>query len=211
MPTGKEGRGLVPGGHQKTLRMIATGLARRPAYLLLFGLGVVGGGVSGSVGVMGGGYLQVFAIGSFFIFLLVSAMTVGKVEESFKPAGGPIPDFEANKEFLAGPNAARLSGAWELTWKWGAGDDVDQVTLVVSGATVFGSSYDDEHSRSYWFLGRIDDDGDLPALFWGRDGCGPVGCAFLQRDGRSKFAGTWKGVDKDDEDGHCDVVLERKA
>jgi len=197
---------------QKTFRMIATGLARRPAYLLLFGLGVIGGGVSGSVGVLGDGYFQIFAVGSFFTFLLVSALAVMKVEEYMRPeGGGVIPDLEAKKEFLAGPNAARMSGTWEMVWKWGHGDDLDQVSLVVSGATVFGSCFDDENSRTYWFIGRIDDDGDMPALFWGRDGDGPVGCAFLKRDGHSKFVGTWKGVDKQDQDGHCDVTLERRG
>ena len=97
-----------------------------------------------------------------------------------------------------------------MCWQWPT-VDCDMVTLSVSGTVVFGVSFDDEHKRTYWFLGRIDEDGDLPALFWGRDGNGPVGSAFMKREGHSRFVGTWKGVNKDDEDGHCDVTLERKG
>jgi hypothetical protein len=198
---------------QKTLRMIAMGLAKRPAYLLIFGLGVIGGGVAGTFSLLTeGGDLSFFIIGCFFTYLIISVMIALKVESNVKPEGNSvIPDAEAQKEFMAGPDASRLSGTWELNWKWEAGEDLDQVTLTISGATVFGTSFDDENNRTYWFIGRIDEDGDMPALFWGRDGNGPVGCAFMKREGHSRFVGTWKGVDKNDEDGHCHVTLEKKG
>lgn len=198
--------------NQKIFKMIATGLARRPAYLLLFGLGFIGCTVAAPVAIMGDGYLQIFSMGGFFLFLVVSAFAVVRVERYLIPEGdGPIPDFQARKEFLSGPNGARLSGAWTLIWHWQLGDDADNVTLVVSGATVFGSSYDDENSRSYWLLGRIDDDGNIPMILWGIDGYGPVGTAYLRKAEGNSLSGSWVGDDKNGKESSCKITLERKA
>jgi len=198
--------------------MIANGLARRPAYLLLFGLGVIGGSVAMAVGVMGDGYFQTFSIGSLFMFMLVSAMAVVKVEEAIQAGVSTIiHDTEAKQQFMDGPNAVRMSGTWTLTWRWStregamAPDDSDVIALAASSSIVFGTSYDDEHGRTYWMIGRIDDEGDMPALFWGANGTGPVGCAFLTRQSVSLFIGSWKGINKNGIAAYCDVIMERKG
>jgi hypothetical protein len=198
-------------GNRKTLRAVANGLARRPAYLLLFGLGIIGGSVAGTVGVLGDSYYQIFAIGSMFIFLIVSATAGMKIEVSIQAASANlIPDEGARQEFGHGPNSIRLSGAWQLHWKKEDGHEHDNIAIVVNGPVVFGSAFDDENVRTYWLLGRITDDGDLSATLWGEDGQGPIGCVFLSKESRELFSGTWKGLGKDGEKGSCDVLLMRR-
>lgn len=187
----------------KTIRAIANGLAKRPAYLLIFGLGVLCASVAGTMGVVGELYLQVFSGGSFFAFMLLSILAIMRVEAIIhKDKERIIPDQQAKEEFFDGPNATRLSGKWVIYWN---DESSDQIILIVKGSTVFGSCYNSCDNNNYWLIGRITLDGDFPAMIWGEDGR-HSGCVYLTKKSNNLFEGTWKGM-RLEEVNICDIFM----
>ena len=175
----------------KISQAVVQGLTRKPSYLLLFGLSIIGSVVATMSGFLASDMLQMISVGSFFVFLTVSSYVVYSVETTKRPIPSVIPDVDAKENYMFGAkDAHHMSGIWTIDW-----NDSDKVqsnvSMIANGASVFGVCADE---RQFWIAGRMDDEGSLSLLFWGQKNDDPHGGVFLVRETNELFKGTWKGT-----------------
>jgi hypothetical protein len=184
---------------EKISKLVVHGLVSRPVYLLLFGLGVIGIGALGSVGLLSKDeYFPVFSAGVMTIYMIIVAAVAFRIETAqMEDRQAIVPDWSASKRFSGGENAGKMSGNWVLDWSCNENPDKDKAVVIAGGSSIFGTVFDDENFQNYWFLGRLDEEGNFSILFWNEGGVGPMGCAFLERRANNFYDGTWKGLGKD--------------
>jgi len=200
-------------GREKTLRLVVQGLTTNPAYLLLFGLGILASGVVCAVFVAGNPTITTWTIISWFVFLVGSVLVVAhnesKSELDCNNVRG-IPDELAEEAFFGGVESSHLSGFWKAKWCVVEGqphdtDMEDQVNVICDDASIFASSFDEATSRTYWMHGRLSDCDVLTLIYWSnlqKGYSGLTGVVIMQVDdtfegkGR-KMYGVWHGMGKD--------------
>lgn len=215
-------------GREKTFRMVAQGLMTNPAYLLLFGLGLMAGSVVLASLVGGDPQTTLYSILSWFVFLIGSVLVVAWNETSGKDKDDGnfrgIPDEVAENAFFKGTNAGFLSGFWKAKWHVTEGtphdhDDEDQVNLLCEDAAIFASSFDDETGKTFWMFGRLSDCDVVTLTYWSSLEKGYsflTGCVVLELDesfegkGR-RMTGTWRGMGKDGSIVHGTTEWEKKG
>lgn len=116
---------------EKTFQKLIDSLQGNPAYIFLFGLGLLGG----TTGLATAGYgafqtvneLVYIGIGTWFVFLVFAFLTIRLVEKQRfsivamkAPTTTPMTpatlDSEAQEAFFAGTSADILKGRWKSTW-----------------------------------------------------------------------------------------------
>lgn len=212
-------------GREKTLRLVVQGLTTNPAYLLLFGLGILASGVVCAVFVAGDPMMTTWTILSWFVFLIGSVMVVA-YNESKKPQEPDnvrgISDETAEKAFFGGVEAAHLSGFWKAHWSVVQGEphDVDvedQVNMICDDASIFASSFDEDTNRTYWMHGRLSDCDIVTLMYWSsleKGYSGLTGVVILKVDDSfagkgKKMEGSWHGMGKDGELVHGTTIWEK--
>ena len=199
-------------GREKTLMLVVQGLTTNPAYLLLFGLGLLASAIVLAVFVQGDPMIATWSILSWFVFLIGSILVVAfnesKKDKSIKARG--IPDETAEEAFFGGIESSHLSGFWQAKWKVVAGTphndgDEDQINIVCDDAAIFASSFDKKQGKTYWMRGRLSDCNIVTLMYWSSLDKGYsclTGCVVLKVDdsfegkGR-KMVGHWRGMGKD--------------
>lgn len=161
---------------EQTLRLIITGLTSRPAYLIIFGLGLVNTTILGLMVVFQNSeHVVAMSFGSWFIYCIVALGVVYRIELNAKPSEEEITDQTAQDEFQKGADASFLAGDWESEWVSPV-DTIppEKVALSVStrGCRVFVFARVIETGREFWMWGRLSDNNELSLLAWGRHRAG---------------------------------------
>jgi hypothetical protein len=205
---------------EKTLRLIINGLVSRPSFLLLFGMGVMASAVVLGTFCLADPKLVTFAVGSWFIYLLICA-AVAYVSEKGRKSGLSHPDETAMEAFEGGPDAGFLAGHWTANWKTNERPDdkerIDGLVIMTSGSKIFVSMEDTEICRTYWMLGRLSEEHLLSMVYWHDKEKGfsqMCGNVLLMVDdsfgGKGRImTGTWKGMGKDGTVAHGDTVWKK--
>jgi hypothetical protein len=195
--------------NEKTFMAVAKGLYSNPAYLLLFGLGVMASTIVLGAFMYGDSHITILSAVSWLIFLVSSICVVGFTEKSKLTEDdgnfGP-PDQAAVNAFVEGPSAENLSGTWDAFWfdKEGnpyAGEPKERVTITCKGARMFISAYNESLDKTYWMYGRLSDNDTVILIYWSALESGfssLVGTVIMELDtsfearGR-KMDGLWTG------------------
>lgn len=203
-------------GREGTYRLIVTTLRDNPAYLLMFGVGLLGGAVglgTAAVGLWNRDPMALAVAATTWIVLLVSSVFVIRLVESRRE--GPSMflttiDQAARAAFLAGGSAERLHGRWKVAWYEGEGpnrrpydpDPQEEITVTTLKCRVTCSGYDPSRKRTYWIDGRLSCNGMLTAIYWSQSTEERlVGSLFLRVDDRLdgvRMKGWWRGHTRDD-------------
>lgn len=200
-------------GREKTLRLVVEGLTTNPAYLLLFGLGLLASAVVLAVFINGDPVVTLWSILSWFVFLIgsviVVAWDVSRRQNSGNTVRG-IPDETAEAAYFGGVEASHLSGFWKANWHVVEGtphdaDETDQVNLICDDASIFASSFDKEQGKTYWMHGRLSDCDVVTLMYWSSLEKGYsclTGCVVMTVDDSftgkgKKMSGFWRGMGKD--------------
>ena len=211
-------------GREKTLRLVIEGLTTNPAYLLLFGLGILASAIVLAVFVAGDPIVTLWSVISWFVFLVGSVMVVAW-NESKRTSGDKvrgIPDETAEEAYFGGVESSHLSGFWKAKWHVVEGtphdtDDEDQVNLICDDASIFASSFDDTTKKTYWMQGRLSDCDVVTLLYWScleKGYSSLTGCVVLKVDDSfdakgKKMSGTWRGMGKDGKIVHGTTTWEK--
>ena len=211
-------------GREKTLMLVVQGLTTNPAYLLLFGLGLLASGIVLAVFVQGDPMVTMWSIISWFVFLIGSVLVVA-YNESKKPTEEghqSIPDETALEAFYGGAEASHLSGFWKAKWHVIEGtphdpDSEDQINLICDDASIFASSFNEAQGKTYWMQGRLSDCDVVTLLYWScldKGYSSLTGCVVLKVDDSfeakgKKMAGTWRGMGKDGKIVHGTTTWEK--
>lgn len=212
-------------GREKTLRLVVQGLMTNPAYLLLFGLGLLASAVVLAVFIKGDPMVTLWSIITWFVFLIGSVLVVAWNESKVRPKidiERGIPDETAEDAFFGGVEASHLSGFWKAHWHVVEGtphdsDETDQVSLICDDASIFVSSFDEEEGKTYWMHGRLSDCDVVTLMYWSSLEKGYsclTGCVVMTVDdsfsgkGR-RMEGYWRGMGKDGKIVHGTTIWEK--
>lgn len=206
-------------GREGTYRLIVSALKTNPAYLLLFSLGLLGGGMG--VGTSAVGLIRhdptslTVGFGTWVLLLIATLLVIRFVESRRRPGSGLLEglDQKARDAYLAGSSADFLSGRWRAQWFEGHGesrkpyspDPTEEISISTQGARVTCNSYDPSTKKTYWLDGRLSDRGVVSLIYWSQieKGIAALTGTVLMRvddsfEGRGeRLAGSWCGFTRD--------------
>ncbi len=193
---------------EQTLRLVVKGLTSRPAYLIIFGLGLVNTGILGLTMCQDSDAVVILSFGAWFMYCVISLAVVYRIEVNPKRSEEDIADATAIDEFRKGSDASFLAGEWMSEWLPAVSSDPVkpekvELNITTNGCRVFICAFAKETGRQFWMWGRLSDNNALALLTWGkfRGGYGGMsGVDFLVIDKDSMAAmalrGTWVGHSK---------------
>jgi hypothetical protein len=200
-----------------TYQSIVHALGKNPAYLLLFSLGLLGGGMGVGTTVIGFYHENTtFMILGFasWALLVVASLSVILYVERPRQRSTSLLDFlddKARAAFHSGGVAKELSGEWQVTWYAGTGDGrkpnpgdaQDMISVSTFGSGLVGVAKDDSTKKRYWLLGRISTRHYLPLLYWSQSETEMLtGVVFMHQEEVAlgaplRMKGIWEGYTRD--------------
>jgi hypothetical protein len=201
----------MPDAREKTLQLIVGGLKTSPAYLLLFGLGVVAGGIVLGAFAWGDTKIGLISAGGWAGFLVGAVILIAITEWGRNKASGyhtPFgpSDSSAISAFFAGPDAQHLAGTWKAFWQDKEGkpynpDPQERMVITTEGPEVCCHSFDPSTKKTYFLFGVFRSTGVLPLIYWSTAEPGYsalTGVVLLKLDDSfegkgQRFTGEWSG------------------
>jgi hypothetical protein len=204
---------------ESTNQLIIWTLRDNPAYLLLFAIGLLGGGLgvgSTTVGLIRATKTPLILGFLSWVLLLVAAFLVIIFVERRRREESELLatlDQKAREAFLAGRSAASLSGLWKVKWYIGEGeqrrayeeDPEEEVSVSTFKSRVSCSAHDPSTGLIYWMDGRLSEKGIVTLTYWGQPEkgvAGLTGVVFLIVDDSfeskgDRLTGWWRGFTRD--------------
>jgi hypothetical protein len=191
---------------EQTLRLVISGLAARPAYLIIFGLGLVSTTIVGMAVLLSDkDSVVAMAFGSWFIYCVLSLAVISKLESAQTKSLEFIPDQTAKKEFMAGVDASFLAGEWESLWT--SADEPEkkeriELSITTDGCLVMVCAFPEGTGKTFWMWGRLSEGNVLSLVAWGKfkgGNAGLAGADFMTLDAGTdclSMSGHWMGRGK---------------
>lgn len=196
---------------------IAHALVKNPAYLLLFSLGLLGGGMG--VGTTMVGFFRenttfmVLGFSSWALLVLASLLVILYVERPRQRRASMLEflDDKARDAFHSGADAAELSGEWDVKWYVGEGaartayspDPEEKISVNTFGSGLCCTAVDESTKKRYWLVGRISTRLSVPMLYWSQKGETEIltGVLLMRKEetglGARRLKGIWTGFTRD--------------
>jgi hypothetical protein len=197
------------GTREKTLQLVIAGLHTRPAYLLLFGFGLLASFLVMGAFVYGDTTIGLIAAGAWAFFLVFAVLVIVLIERkqaAEAPSGFGPSDDRALASFRSGPSAEALAGTWKVYWQDETGkpydpDPEEQTTLTTEGCEIFCHSFDPGTKKTYWLFGKYSEVGVIVLIYWSTDEPGYrnlTGTVLLKADTSfeakaGRLVGEWAG------------------
>jgi hypothetical protein len=205
------------GARESTYQTIVQALKRNPAYLLMFSIGLLGGGMGvGSVAV--GFYSEnttfmVLGFSSWALLVVATSLVILYVERPRQRRSSLLDllDDKARESFHAGADATELSGEWDVKWYSGEGaslvpyspDPEERIAVNAFRSGLCCTAVDESTKKRYWLLGRVSTRQCVPMLYWSQQGETEIltGVVLLRKEetglGPLRFNGIWSGFTRD--------------
>lgn len=214
MPEDTESSKNSGGEREGTYRSIVQALKKNPAYLLMFSIGLLGGGMG--VGTIAVGFYRenttfmFLGFASWALLVVATILVVVMVERPRQRRSSMLDllDDKARESFHAGADATELSGEWEVQWFEGEGpsripyapDPREEITVSTFRSGLCCTAVDESTRKRYWLLGRVSTRQCVPMLYWSQKGETTealTGVILLKREetgiGSRRFKGLWTG------------------
>ena len=197
---------------EQTLRLVINGLANKPAYLVMFGIGLlasalVGFGIFSTIpGV------AMLSMGAWFIYCVIALAVIFKIEQG-KAKNDDIVDDNAKDAFDKGGNGDFLSGLWHGSIISEGHEEKFTMTFLVSGSKVFGTVCNDQSGEVFWSYGRLSDRNRLAMIYWGPEEIGKAGLtgvSFLSlKDGENHLTmtGEWNVLTSNNTEAKGNIII----
>jgi hypothetical protein len=202
---------------ESTYQTIIRALRRNPAYLLLFAIGLLGGGMGVGTTAVGlyreNTTFMVLGFSSFALLVLASSLVIVYVERPRQRPSSMLDllDDKARESFHAGAQAAELSGEWDVKWYVGEGasraaytpDPQEKISVSAFRSGLCCTAVDKSTRKRYWLLGRVSTRHCIPMLYWSQQGETEIltGVVLLRQEetglGARHLKGLWSGFTRD--------------
>ena len=219
MPEKSQAKKVPPGGaaRESTYQSIVHALVKNPAYLLLFSLGLLGGGMGMGTTVVGffreNTTFMVLGFSSWALLVLASLLVILYVERKGQRRTALLDflDDKAREAFHSGADAAEFSGEWDAKWYVGEGasrvayspDPEEKISVNTFGSGLCCNGVDESLKQRYWLVGRLSTRLYVPMLYWSQKGDTEIltGVLLMRKEetglGVRLLKGFWTGFTRD--------------